>query len=54
MEIIIVIHCINKLNVNNKTKQNTLSSYEMLRKVLIKIQHAFILKVFEKSGIQGP
>jgi hypothetical protein len=44
-----VIHCINKL----KDKKHKIISLDA-KKAFDKIQHPFMIKVLERSGIQGP
>jgi hypothetical protein len=44
-----IIHCINKL----KDKNHMIISLDA-EKTFDKIQHSFIIKVLERSGIQGP
>jgi hypothetical protein len=44
-----VIHYINKL----KGKNHTIISYDV-EKAFDKIQHPFLIKILERSGIQGP
>ena len=48
-----IIHYINKFKDKTKKQKNMIISLDA-EKALDKIQHLFMIKVLERSGIQGP